>query len=74
MIKQLKDTLITEKEKMNKMDQKAIISYIWSYYKLWIIGLLVIVGLVIYSMILINSRPKEEMLHILFVDFYDDVY
>jgi hypothetical protein len=50
---------------------KAI--YIWDYYKLWIIGAVVIVGLTIY-LVQIFARPRENIaFEAAFVNCYDSV-
>ena len=47
----MKKPIITEEEKQKIKEMDSIrkkIGYIWDYYKLWIIGAVVLVGLVVY--------------------------
>lgn len=52
---------------------KKCLQYIWDYYKLWIIGAVVLVGLICYFASIFVNRPKDEILDVAFVNFYDDV-
>lgn len=62
-----------EKKKMRKMTKRQAVSYIWTYYRLWILGLVVVGGLVIYfGGIFLNPAP-DAVLNLTFVNFYDDV-
>lgn len=50
----MKKPIITEeeKQKIKEMDStRKKIGYIWDYYKLWIIGAVVLVGLVVYFLL-----------------------
>ena len=46
-----------EKQKIKEMDStRKKIGYIWDYYKLWIIGAVVLVGLVVYFTVVFATR------------------
>lgn len=69
----LRDYIGTEKQKLKGMDRKAKASYIWQYYKLWIIG---ITAVVLISGFYIHHRlttPTENWFYALFANTYGDV-
>lgn len=49
------------------------IGYIWDYYKLWIIGAVVLVGLVVYFAVVFATREDKPILDVVLVNNYDDV-
>lgn len=49
------------------------IGYIWDYYKLWIIGAVVLVGLVVYFSVVFATREDKPILDVVLVNNYDDV-
>lgn len=49
------------------------IGYIWDYYKLWIIGAVVLVGLVVYFTVVFATREDKPILDVVLVNNYDDV-
>lgn len=53
--------------------RKITLQYIWDYYKLWIVGTIVLLSLIGYFTSIFYHRPADEILHISFVNFYDDV-
>lgn len=62
-----------EKEKIQNMSKKEAVSYIWYYYKMHLIAIITLLGLLVYfGNIFLHPMPEEE-LHITFVNLYDDV-
>ena len=49
------------------------IGYIWDYYKLWIVGAVVLVGLVVYFAVVFATREDKPILDVVLVNNYDDV-
>ena len=49
------------------------IGYIWDYYKLWIIGAVVLVGLVVYFTVVFATREDKPILDVVLVNNYVDV-
>lgn len=62
-----------EWQKIQQMDRKSAAVYIWDYYKLWIIGIVTFVFLVFYFISAFLNRPKNTLLHVTMVNFYDNV-
>ena len=63
-----------EKQKIKEMDStRKKIGYIWDYYKLWIIGAVVLVGLVVYFTVVFATREDKPILDVVLVNNYDDV-
>lgn len=62
-----------EWQKIQQMDKKSAAVYIWDYYKLWIIGIVTFVFLVFYFISAFLNRPKNTLLHVTMVNFYDNV-
>ena len=72
----MKKPIITEeeKQKIKEMDStRKKIGYIWDYYKLWIIGAVVLVGLVVYFTVVFATREDKPILDVVLVNNYDDV-
>lgn len=72
----MKNPIITdeEKEKIKEMDStRKKIGYIWDYYKFWIIGAVVLVGLIVYFTVVFVTREDKPALDIVLVNNYDDV-
>ena len=72
----MKKPIITEeeKQKIKEMDStRKKIGYIWDYYKLCIIGAVVLVGLVVYFSVVFATREDKPILDVVLVNNYDDV-
>ncbi len=72
----MKNPIITEEEKkkIKEMDStRKKIGYIWDYYKFWIIGAVVIVGLIVYFTVVFVTREDKPALEVVLVNNYDDV-
>ena len=72
----MKKPIITEeeKQKIKEMDStRKKIGYIWDYYKLWIIGAVVLVGLVVYFTVVFATREDKPILDVVLVNNSDDV-
>lgn len=72
----MKKPIITEEEKQKIKEMDSIrkkIGYIWDYYKLWIIGAVVLVGLVVYFTVVFATREDKPILDVVLVNNYDDV-
>ena len=62
-----------EKQKIQGMTREKALRYIWTYYKIPIVGILVFIFLVIYFIHAFLNRPEDTILHVTFVNCYDDV-
>lgn len=62
-----------EKQKIQGMTRENALRYIWTYYKIPIVGILVFIFLVIYFVHAFLNRPEDTLLHVTFVNCYDDV-
>lgn len=62
-----------QSKRTEKKNPKDKLQYIWDYYKMWIIGAVVLVGLICYFASAFYHRPKDEILNVAFVNFYDDI-
>ncbi len=72
----MKNPIITEeeKQKIKEMDStRKKIGYIWDYYKFWIIGAVVLVGLIVYFTVVFLTREDKPALEVVLVNNYDDV-
>lgn len=69
----MKKRLQAEKEKIQEMETKQAVEYIWNYYKIPIVGILVFLFLVVYFIHAFLNRPEDTLLHITFINCYDDV-
>ena len=72
----MKNPIITaeEKQKIKEMDStRKKIGYIWDYYKIWIIGAVVLVGLIVYFSVVFATREDKPVLDVVLVNNYDDV-
>lgn len=72
----MKNPIITEeeKQKIKEMDStRKKIGYIWDYYKFWIIGAVVLVGLIVYFTVVFITREDKPALEVVLVNNYDDV-
>ena len=72
----MKNPIITEeeKQKIKEMDStRKKIGYIWDYYKFWIIGAVVLVGLVVYFTVVFATREDKPILDVVLVNNYDDI-
>ncbi len=72
----MKNPIITEeeKQKIKEMDStRKKIGYIWDYYKFWIIGAVVLVGLIVYFTVVFVTREDKPALEVVLVNNYDDV-
>lgn len=72
----MKKPIITEeeKQKIKEMDStRKKIGYIWDYYKFWIIGAVVLVGLIVYFTVVFVTREDKPVLDVVLVNNYDDV-
>ena len=57
-----------EREKIGRLSPKAAAEYIWQYYKLWIIGAVCLVSLVIFSVHQYRHNVGEHWLYLSFVN------
>jgi hypothetical protein len=55
------------------MQLRDKVGYIWDYYKLWLIGAVVAVGLLVYFLSLYRNGSDDVVFKAAFVNFYDDV-
>lgn len=72
----MKKPIITEEEKQKIKEMDSIrkkIGYIWDYYKFWIIGAVVLVGLIVYFTVVFVTREDKPVLDVVLVNNYDDV-
>ena len=72
----MKNPIITEeeKQKIKEMDStRKKIGYIWDYYKMWIIGAVVLVGLIVYFTVVFVTREDKPVLDVVLVNNYDNV-
>ena len=69
----MKKRLQTEKEKIQEMETKQAAEYIWTYYKIPIVGILVFLFLLVYFIHAFLNRPEDTLLHITFINCYDGV-
>lgn len=69
----LRERAGAEKQKIQGMAREKALRYIWTYYKIPIVGILVFIFLVIYFVHAFLNRPEDTLLHVTFVNCYDDV-
>ena len=69
----LRQKLGTEKEKIREMPKGKAAGYIWTYYKIPIIGIFTAGFLIIYFVHAYLNRPEDTLLHVTFVNCYEDV-
>ena len=69
----MKKRLQTEKEKIQEMETKQAAEYIWTYYKIPLVGILVFLFLLVYFIHAFLNRPEDTLLHITFINCYDGV-
>lgn len=69
----LRERTGAEKQKIQGMTREKALRYIWTYYKIPIVGILVFIFLVIYFIHAFLNRPEDTILHVTFVNCYDDV-
>lgn len=72
----MKKSIITEEEKLKIKEMDSMrkkIGYIWDYYKLWIIGAVALVGLIVYFTVVFVTREDNPVLDVVLVNNYDDV-
>ena len=69
----LRERAGAEKQKIHGMTREKALRYIWTYYKIPIVGILVFIFLVIYFIHAFLNRPEDTILHVTFVNCYDDV-
>lgn len=72
----MKNPIITEEEKkkIKEMDStRKKIGYIWDYYKFWMIGAVVLLGLIVYFTVVFATREDKPVLDVVLVNNYDDV-
>lgn len=72
----MKKSIITEEEKLKIKEMDSMrkkIGYIWDYYKFWIIGAAVLVGLIVYFTVVFVTREDKPVLDVVLVNNYDDV-
>lgn len=72
----MKKSIITEEEKLKIKEMDSMrkkIGYIWDYYKLWIIGAVALVGLIVYFTVVFVTREDKPVLDVVLVNNYDDV-
>lgn len=69
----LRERAGAERLKIQGMTRKNALRYIWTYYKIPIVGILVFIFLVIYFVHAFLSRPEDTLLHVTFVNCYDNV-
>lgn len=72
----MKKSIITEEEKLKIKEMDSMrkkIGYIWDYYKLWIIGAVALVGLIVYFTVVFVTREDKPVLYVVLVNNYDDV-
>ena len=72
----MKNPIITEEEKQKIKEMDSVrkkIGYIWDYYKFWIIGAVVLVGLIVYFTVVFVTREDKPVLDVVLVNNYDDV-
>lgn len=69
----IKERVQAEKEKISGMSREKAAGYIWTYYKIPIVAVLVFIFLVIYFVHAFLNRAEDTLLHVTFVNCYDDV-
>ena len=72
----MKKPIITEEEKLKIKEMDSMrkkIGYIWDYYKIWIIGAVVLVGLIVYFTVVFVTREDKPVFDVVLVNNYDDV-
>lgn len=69
----LKAYLKDEKKKIAALDTRGKLEYIWQYYKLWIIGVVCAVVLVIYLVVHFLFTPRENWFYGVFANTYADI-
>ncbi len=72
----MKKPIITEEEKLKIKEMDSMrkkIGYIWDYYKFWIIGAVVLVGLIVYFTVVFVTREDKPVFDVVLVNNYDDV-
>ena len=69
----LRERAGAEKQKIQGMTRENALRYIWTYYKIPIIGILVFIFLVFYFIHAFLNRPEDTILHVTFVNCYDNV-
>lgn len=63
-----------EKNKIKEMDStRKKMGYIWDYYKIWIIGAVVLIGLIAYFTVVLVTREDKPVMEVVLVNNYDDV-
>ncbi|MCI9613871.1 MAG: hypothetical protein HFG93_01755 [Dorea sp.] len=62
-----------EKQKIQGMTRDKAAQYIWTYYKIPIVGAAVLIFLAVYFIRAFLNRPEDALLHVTFVNCYDDV-
>lgn len=72
----MKNFIVTDDDKaklaeMTSKKEKA--GYIWDYFKFWIIGAVVVVGLLVYFAVVIATRGEDDVLNVVFVNNYDNI-
>lgn len=74
MIKRvIKEKIQAEKEKIRGMERGKALEYIWNYYKIPIVGIAVFLFLLVYFIHGFLNRPEDPLLHITWINCYDDV-
>lgn len=69
----IKEKTEAEKEKLREMTREKAAEYIWTYYKIPIVSVIVLIFLAVYFIHAFLNRPGDTFLHVTFVNCYDDV-
>ncbi len=69
----LREKLRTEKKKIQGMTREKAAGYIWTYYKIPIVGVMTVIFLIIYFVHAFLNRPEDTLLHVTFVNCYEDI-
>lgn len=69
----IKEKAGAEKEKIQGMTWEKAAGYIWTYYKIPIAAVIVVVFLAVYFIHAFLNRPEDTLLHVTFVNCYDDI-
>ncbi len=55
------------------MTREKAAGYIWTYYKIPIVGVMTVIFLIIYFVHAFLNRPEDTLLHVTFVNCYEDI-
>lgn len=72
-MKWLSAYLASEWKKISALSGRAKAEYIWQYYKLWIIGIVAGVSLLVFTVYRVATVPTENWLYAMFVNTHAEV-